>query len=278
MTRRGLVRHISGRLAPLYGEREAAGIAMILAEHLCGFSRREMIVEPEKEVTLPEGFEETMRQMENFRPVQYVVGRTEFYSREFRVGEGVLIPRPETEELVDWVISAVRGTPCRILDIGTGSGCIAVCLAAELPESSVSALDVSPLALDYARKNARLNGVSVDLVQGDILDEALDVGAFDVIVSNPPYVPASDAKSMCRNVLDYEPHSALFVPDDDLLLFYRAAAHFARRSLSAGGSLFFEVYENAAVQTASMLKNEEFADVEVRSDLNGKPRMIRCRK
>ena len=121
MTRRGLVRHISGRLAPLYGEREAAGIAMILAEHLCGFSRREMIVEPEKEVTLPEGFEETMRQMENFRPVQYVVGRTEFYSREFRVGEGVLIPRPETEELVDWVISAVRGTPCRILDIGTGS-------------------------------------------------------------------------------------------------------------------------------------------------------------
>ncbi|UKI39581.1 MAG: methyltransferase [Alistipes putredinis] len=108
------------------------------------------------------------------------------------------------------MISAVRGTPCRILDIGTGSGCIAVCLAAELPESSVSALDISPFALDYARENARLNGVSVDFVQGDILDEVLDVGAFDVIVSNPPYVPASDAKGMCRNVLDYEPHSALF--------------------------------------------------------------------
>ena len=278
MTRRGLVKHIMERLAPLYGEREASCIASVAAEYLCGFSRRDMIVDPEREVRLPGNFEDVVSQLENFRPVQYVVGRTEFCGREFCVGEGVLIPRPETEELVDWVVKTSDGGPCRILDIGTGSGCIAVSLATQLSESSVTALDISAQALDYARRNALLNGVSVDFVEGDILDERLDLGLFDIIVSNPPYVPASDAGRMCRNVLDYEPHNALFVPDDEPLLFYRAVSRFAHRSLRAGGRLFFEIYENAAHRTAAMLEDAGFADVEIRNDLNSKPRMIRCRK
>lgn len=278
MTRRGLVKHIAERLAPLYGGREASSIASVAAEYLCGFSRREMIADPEREVWLPENFEDVVSQLENFRPVQYVVGRTEFCGREFCVGEGVLIPRPETEELVDWVVKTADGGPCRILDVGTGSGCIAVSLAARLSGSSVTALDISAQALDYARRNAELGGVSVDFVEGDILDERLDLGLFDIIVSNPPYVPASDAGLMCRNVLDYEPHNALFVPDDDWLLFYRAVSRFAGRSLRAGGRLFFEIYENAAHRTAAMLEENGFYDVEIRNDLNSKPRMIRCRK
>ena len=278
MTRRQLVKHIADRLAPLYPQREAESIAMIVAQHMCGFTRRDMIVAPEVQVSVPEDFDAALSQLEAFRPVQYVTGSAYFYGRCFRVGEGVLIPRPETEELVDWVVKTADAGPCRILDIGTGSGCIAVSLAAELSESRVTGLDISERALDYARENARLNGVSVEFVEGDILDERLDAGVFDIIVSNPPYVPASDARSMCRNVLDYEPHSALFVDDDEKLLFYRAVARFAKRSLAGRGLLFFEVYEKAAEDTARMLEDTGFADVEIREDLNSKPRMIRCRR
>lgn len=276
MTRRELLKYVTERLSPLYGEREALGVAYIVAEHFCSFTRRDAIVEPDAEVVLPDDFDAVMLRLLSYCPVQYVTGWAEFYGRRFHVGSGVLVPRPETEELVAWILKT-RRTPCRILDVGTGSGCIAVTLAAELDGSNVCAVDISPDALAYARRNAADVGVSVDFRQADILDEALNQGEFDVIVSNPPYVPCSDAGSMCRNVTDFEPGQALFVPDDDILLFYRAIARFALRSLAPGGELFFEIYENAARLTGDMLSDMGFSDVEIREDINSKPRMIRCR-
>jgi len=277
MTRREIFELFAARLSPLYGIREARSAAGIVVQHFCGFTRRDLIVEPDAPAVFSGDMELVLRQLLDFRPVQYVVGRADFCGRAFEVGEGVLVPRPETEQLVDWIVKTTGDAACRILDIGTGSGCIAVSLAAQCPRCRVAGMDISEQALRYARRNAHLHGVKVDLAQADILDSTLEAGEFDIIVSNPPYVPASDAASMCRNVLDYEPHEALFVPDDDVLLFYRAAADFALRSLADGGSLFFEVYENAARQTAGMLAEKGFSQVELRSDLNSKPRMIRCR-
>ncbi len=278
MTRREVLDLFAGQMTPLYGSREAHSAAAVVAERFCGFTRRDYIVEPDAPAVFSGDAELVLRQLLDYRPVQYVVGQADFCGMTFEVGEGVLIPRPETEELVDWIAKSSGGAACRILDVGTGSGCIAVSLAAQMPHCRVTALDISEQALGYARRNARRNGAEVDFVHADVLDPSLDVGQFDIIVSNPPYVPASDASSMCRNVLDYEPHLALFVPDDDVLLFYRAVADLALRSLAPRGSLFFEVYENAARQTAEMLSGKGFSQVCLRDDLNSKPRMVRCRR
>ena len=263
-----------------YDEREAHSLALWAVEALTGADRVQQLVDPHREVEHVDmkEMERVEHELSEARPIQYIIGTTEFCGLQFAVGEGVLVPRPETEELVRWVAEECP-TARRILDIGTGSGAIAVSLAKVLPQAEVAAMDISEVALDYASRNAAANGVKVRVVQGDALSDW--AGAFeeqDVVVSNPPYVPASDRASMHRNVRDYEPELALFVPDDDLLRFYRSIADGATRALRTGGALYFEIYEGAAEQMIEMLTERGWTDIELRRDFNDKNRMIRCRK
>lgn len=263
-----------------YDEREAHSLALWAVEALTGADRVQLLVDPHREVEHVdmEEVERVEHELSEARPIQYIIGMAEFCGLQFAVGEGVLVPRPETEELVRWVAEECP-TARRILDIGTGSGAIAVSLAKLLPQAEVAAMDISEVALDYASRNAAANGVKVRVVQGDALSDW--AGAFeelDVVVSNPPYVPASDRASMHRNVRDYEPEMALFVPDDDLLRFYRSIADGAMRALRMGGALYFEIYEGAAEQMIEMLTERGWTDIELRRDFNDKNRMIRCRK
>lgn len=277
MTRAEVLAEVTCRLEPLYGRAEAASIARIVAEELCGFTFVQYISEPHAAASVPQNFGQMLQRLCEWCPVQYVTGRTEFLGRSFAVGPGVLVPRPETEELVRWVVGSCSG-PCRILDAGTGSGCIAVSLAAELPQAEVCAIDISERALDWARRNAQSAGVQVQFRKADMLDGRLCAGMFDAIVSNPPYVPLAERSQMLPNVTDYEPAEALFVPDDDPLLYYRAVAAFACRSLRPGGLLFFEIHRSAAPGLERMLRDMGFDDVQTRNDMNDKPRMMRCRR
>ena len=288
MTRRRFFNAVFEPLLSLYGEAEARAIAFRVCERIGGFSRLDMAVAPEVEAVYPAGVEgqaveRMIGELAEGRPVQYVLGTAPFFGREFRVGEGVLIPRPETEELVRWIVSDCRSVrPLRLLDIGTGSGCIALSLASELAGAEVSGMDVSARALAFARENAALLELPVDWFRGDVLDDTDPVWhtgkRWEVIVSNPPYVPDSDRQAMHVNVRDHEPSEALFVPDDDPLRFYRAIARRGRETLVEGGRLYFEIYERLAAETVRLLEQEGYGEVELRVDMNDKSRMIRCRK
>lgn len=275
-----IINRMKSAAAANYDEREAHSLALWAVEALTGADRVQLLVDPHREVEHVdmEEVERVERELSEARPIQYIIGTTEFCGLQFAVGEGVLVPRPETEELVRWVVDECP-TAQRVLDIGTGSGAIAVSLAKLLPKAEVTAMDISEVALDYASRNAAANGVKVRVVQGDALsDWASAFEELDVVVSNPPYVPASDRASMHRNVRDYEPELALFVPDDDLLRFYRSIADGATRALRTGGALYFEIYEGAAEQMIEMLTERGWTDIELRRDFNDKNRMIRCRK
>ena len=223
-----------------------------------------------------------MQRLEDGEPVQYIIGVADFCGRLFRVDSGVLIPRPETAELCRWIITTQKDrndvpSPS-VLDIGTGSGCIAVTLAAELPEAKVTAWDISEDALHVARENARCTDVDVTFEQCDILNVTADDRRWDMIVSNPPYICDKEKESMERNVLDYEPHQALFVPDDDPLRFYKAIARYASKSLKPGGILYFELNPLYAHQTEAMLQDEGFGKTELRQDQYGKQRFLKAMK
>lgn len=305
-TRRDMLRCIADRIAPLYDAREARSIALHLVADLTGMEPAALLADPDATPAI-EGLDAAVEQLAAGRPVQYVTGRTEFLGRPFAVREGVLIPRPETEELVAWIVreegrrgaQAKGGSVCettvlpdahargagsdcekivrklRILDVGTGSGCIAATLAAELPGAEVFAADLSTAALQLAEENARALGVTVTFRRADALHDlsAVFPERFDAIVSNPPYVPARDRAAMHPNVRDYEPAEALFVPDDDPLLFYRAIARAGRHMLRPGGRLYFEIYHPAAQAMQCMLGEEGYTDTVVREDLAGKRRM-----
>ena len=257
-TRRDLLGRISARLAPLYGARDARSIALVAVSELSGLSASALLTDPGAPLEIAE-LDDILSQLAAGRPVQYVVGRTEFCGRTFAVHEGVLIPRPETEELAAWIAQA-ETEAATLLDVGTGSGCIAATLALALPGAQVYAADISDTALETAARNCRALGAGVILRKADALSDLAEVfpGPFDVIVSNPPYVP----------------HEALFVPDDDPLRFYRAIARAGWRTLRPGGRLYFEIYERFADAMRRMLGEEGYTDTEVREDLNGKPRMI----
>ena len=274
-TRKEIVDRIAGAIAPLYDAREARSIALLAAAHLTGLPEAAFRTDPAAPARA-EGLELAIERLAAGCPVQYVVGSTECLGHDFIVREGVLIPRPETEELVDWIVRDEGGAPLRLLDVGTGSGCIAASLAAGMPGAEVAAADISPQALAVAAENFRRLGVRVDLRCADALTDLTEVfpGPFDVVVSNPPYVPEADRESMHANVRDYEPALALFVPDDDPLRFYRAIARAGRRMLRPGGRLYFEIYHLAAEAIRTMLGEEGYTAVTLREDLYGKPRMI----
>lgn len=279
-TRSEITAFIAEAVRGLYPEREARRIALTAAAALSGESEAKFLADPNQRVNI-DGVERCAAQLAAGCPVQYVTGKTEFCDMTFHVDGSVLIPRPETEELVLWAEQCAAGFQRpRILDVCTGSGCIAIVLAAHLPQAKVTALDISHTALETARRNAAMNGVSIRFIEDDALNgmPSLAGETFDIIVSNPPYIPHSEIESMHVNVTRYEPHEALFVDDADPLVFYRAIARAARTMLSEGGSLLFEVHEAWAERTAEMLRGEGFGQTEVRNDLFGKPRMTCSRR
>lgn len=273
-TRREILLRITQAIVELYGEVEARQIAeMVVLE--CGkISRNELLVEPNKELEIND-IDRIIHELQEWRPVQYVIGRAEFDGLEFEVTEGVLIPRPETEELVEWIASE-SAPDARVLDVGTGSGCIAISLSRRLKSSRVWALDISEKALCIARRNGQRYAPEVEFIEGDALADfsSLVSEKLDVVVSNPPYIPRSDVSGMRRNVTDYEPDNALFVEDSDPLIFYRSIARTARKMLKSGGKLYFEIYELYAAQMRSMLEDEGYTDITIREDFRGKERMV----
>jgi release factor glutamine methyltransferase len=210
------------------------------------------------------------------KPVQYVIGETEFYGCRIKVNENVLIPRPETEELVDWIIKLVPNKELTILDICTGSGCIPIALKKNLPKAEVAACDISHEALEMAMKNAVLNKTDVRFFYTNILNPTVSSwSTFDLIISNPPYVRNSEKQLMHKNVLEFEPHLALFVEDDEALIFYRKITELAKSKLKQGGFLFFEINEAYGKEIAELLEENGFKDVEIRKDMFGKDRMAK---
>lgn len=284
MKARTLISQLTEALTPLYGAREAQQIARYITADRAGLGDNLslLIADPDREIPLSEAEAEALKaRLVSGEPMQYVIGSTEFYGRTFRVDPRVLIPRPETEELVDWVRKAEPHAR-RLLDVGTGSGCIAISLSLELPEAEVVAVDLSEEALQVATANNTLLQGRVTFRQADALNGLETTFAeeekFDVIVSNPPYVPDADRAEMHCNVLDHEPHLALFVPDTDWLRFYRAIARAGQQLLRVGGALYFEIYHRAADAMRAMLLEEGYEAIEVRCDLQDKPRMVCARK
>ena len=282
----GMQRFISflqTRLSSGYTPGEIRTLTHWIMERVCGYTPAQLLLH--KNSILSESSrrkaEEIVLRLERGEPIQYVLGEGIFLGRTFRVAPGVLIPRPETEELVELMLAeTASGQRLRLLDVGTGSGCIAVSLAKALPEAEVEAWDVSERALEIARENARLHRVSVCFRRLDVL--TFDPGGrgdslFDGIVSNPPYVRRREMGVMAPQVLDHEPHEALFVPDDDPLLFYRAIGGIARKLLVPGGALWFEINADLGNETAALLGSFGFAGIRILRDLSGKERFVTAR-
>lgn len=273
-SRRDILHRLTAAASPLYGAEEARQIAEMIVCAKGGITRGELLTEPMRELEI-EGIDCIEADIAAWRPVQYIIGSAEFCGLDIAVREGVLIPRPETEELVDLVRREVRAD-ARLLDVGTGSGCIAVALASMLPEAEVWGLDISAEALSVAAENCRRHAPRVRLVEGDALGDfaSLFDCRFDAIVSNPPYIPSSDRGSMRANVTHHEPHMALFVDDDDPLVFYRSIAQRGRQLLVEGGRLYFEIYEHAADKLCRMLTDMNYAEVGAKTDFRGKQRIV----
>ena len=266
--------------AGLYDEVERCAVAERLCADLYGFGRFDVVMngDMEPENFHAEEFEERLQRVAQGEPVQYIVGSTEFYGRTFAVRSGVLIPRPETEELVALVVRENSLPNPRIIDLGTGSGAIAVSLACEIEGARVEALDLSEVAVEVASANATQNSANVKVQRGDIFLWEPQPESYDVIISNPPYIPMCERVEMARNVTDYEPSEALFVPDERPLVYYERIADVALVALSDGGRLYFEIHERLADETAQMLRDKGLCDVTLHKDMNGKPRMIVCTK
>ena len=279
MTIKQLTNDITQHLQPLYDPREAAAVASWYVCARLKMERYELVLhgnDPVDEALMAD-IQGDIEKMANGCPVQYVLGETEFYGLPFKVSPAVLIPRPETEELVQRIVQRYERKPVRIWDVGAGSGCIAISLAKMLPEAKVFATDISEEALKVARGNAELNRVEVTFARHDMSDDVhLPFGEtrFDVIVSNPPYIPASDRQRMHKNVVDFEPETALFVPDDDKLWCYRALARLAQKTLNPDGAVLMETYHDFHDELIALFSEQGFSDVQSIKDLNGRLRFI----
>jgi release factor glutamine methyltransferase len=275
------------KLADLYPEDEAIALFFVAIAHYLKLNRSAYLLKKEMEVVDSDlqKINGLLSALQEGKPIQYVIGETEFFGLPFRVNPSVLIPRPETEELVEWILAEVKQSEelryknaFHILDIGTGSGCIAISLKKNLPEAIVSGLDISAESLATAKENASLNQVEVAFMERDILDDAHAEPEimYSVIVSNPPYITLQEKQEMHQNVLKHEPHRALFVSNEEPLIFYEAIADFALKNLIPGGLLFFEINEYLAKETIDLLNRKSFNNITLRKDMQGKDRMVRA--
>ena len=284
MTIRQTITEINRQLSGQYPATEIDSFIHILFRHYCNMSSVEIHLQCEKKIsdTIVSEIMSALDQLIKHRPIQYILGETEFYGFKFEVSPDVLIPRPETEELVDWVIHEYdKNANLSMVDIGTGSGCIAVALAACFSNADIWAIDNSESALSVAQRNACKNKVKINFFPADILkDNTMEFHpeSLDVVVSNPPYITPAEQQMMHPNVLEYEPHSALFVLADDPLIFYRLITVFASKYLKDRGRLFFEINEKYPCEVSDMLKQYNFRDITVRKDINGKWRMVSALK
>ncbi len=274
-------RHYLQQLQSIYSLEEAAEIAALVFENKAGISRMGIMKSPEKMLNEAEEkmLNEALRELLEHKPVQHITGEAWFYNLKFAVNEHVLIPRPETEELVKWAIdgNAMQKGGISILDIGSGSGCIPVALKKNLPYADVVSIDISEDALAMARRNAAANNTAISFLQFDFLNkkEWGQLPLFDIIVSNPPYIPLNEKEKLDRNVTAYEPHTALFVPDNNPLVFYETINSFAKTHLKRNGKIYVETHEDYAKETATVFSTQ-FKTVEIKKDINGKERMVKA--
>ena len=261
-----------------FPKEEIEGLIRFIFWSIRDYTSTDLLLKKDELLTAEEEYRIRMivSRLKKKEPIQYILGETEFYGLRLKVTEDVLIPRPETEELVEQIIRNTSLSGPVILDAGTGSGCIAISLKKQLTEAEVIGTDISDKALDIARFNARSNQVQVKFSQQDLFDLPVpgSYSLLDILVSNPPYVTEKEKVFMQENVLKYEPHTALFVPDDDPLKFYRALAILGQKQLKKGGKVFFEINESYGKQCADLLKRHSFKNIETIKDLNGKERMI----
>lgn len=273
-----LINSFNQELESFYPKEEIRNFTGIILAHLLGFSRTDMLIKTDYELGEADRrfCMDALLKLKQQVPIQYIVGHTLFYGLTFYVDKNVLIPRPETEELVQWIIQDTEFTAPAILDIGTGSGCIPIALKKHMPQAKVTAWDISPKAITLAKRNAKANNVEIDFNLQDVLAPNIEISRkYDIIVSNPPYVRELEKKIMQDNVLKHEPHLALFVKDNDPLLFYRAISKLATQALNANGRLYFEINEALGKQTSHLMRNMGFKEVELGNDIFGKNRMVK---
>jgi release factor glutamine methyltransferase len=282
-------------LKGIYEESERSSISRLVLEACTGYNPSQLVLQKTEELstTREEKLTEMLRRLQQHEPVQYVLNKAWFFGLELYVDKNVLIPRPETEELVDWIIKQVKTSglnvfqrgltgadvtsQLKILDIGTGSGCIALALKKAMPRAEVWGCDVSEEALNVARRNGAALDIRVDFQGINFLDKIQQkfLPSVDIIVSNPPYIPLKDKDTMERNVLDWEPHTALFVPTDDALLFYKAIIGFAEKRLHQNGSIYLEIHEDLGNAVAGLFRSAGYEQVDIKKDMQGKERMVK---
>ncbi|MEE2699972.1 MAG: peptide chain release factor N(5)-glutamine methyltransferase [Bacteroidota bacterium] len=265
--------YFKNELRGIAQEGEIVSWAYISIEYLLGYNRSDCIINANRNLSkeVSDRFKRIVDSLKTNKPLQYILGETEFYGLKFKVNEHTLIPRPETEELVDWILQEEFSS---LLDIGTGSGCISVVLAKK-SNAKISAMDVSEEAINITKQNAKAHGVDIEFIQQDIF-KTTELPKVDVIVSNPPYILESEQDQMKKNVVDFEPHLALFVPDNDPLFFYRKIGQLAAKSLNCNGKLFFEINEKYDKEIIWLLEEIGFVDIELKKDINDKDRMIKA--
>ena len=277
-------KYIRETLSPLYPPGELRSMIHLIMTAVCHLTSPQQILCKDRKITEKEKNQITaiVERLKNHEPIQYILCETQFYSLPIQVNPSVLIPRPETEELVDLILTSTQDKSLQIIDIGTGSGCIAIALAKHLPSAQVFATDISDPALQTAVTNAKLNHTAIQFIQSDILDTPSAIaqipGMFHLIVNNPPYITNQEKETMEPNVLNYEPHQALFVPDNDPLLYYKAIARFARRKLAPEGLIYLEINPLYDLQICRVLHESGFLRTEIIRDLSGKNRMIKAQK
>lgn len=281
-TVKSVVEYFHLQLDAIYPKQEVDSFAFLSFNHYKGFTRSALIIKGNERLSESEllSFIRVVKRLKQSEPIQYILGETEFYGLNFKVNKAVLIPRPETEELVDWIIKSHENENLDIFDIGTGSGCIPVSLKMNISHSRVKAIDISQEALEVAKKNADLNKTEVEFTQLDISDENEweRLGKYDIIVSNPPYVLESEKELMEKNVLGYEPEIALFVKEDSPLVFYQHILKFAQTHLKDGGNIYFELNEKLGQSLIELCSSFGFSTCELKKDLRDKDRMLRCSK
>lgn len=265
-------------LLAYYDQREAESLLTILVQYFFGLSQSGLITNADFRLSESEMLQLhfAVKDLKKYRPVQYIIGETEFFDLKIKVNKAVLIPRPETEELVQLIINNEKQRDLNILDIGTGSGCIAIALKKNIPFAQLTGIDISDAAIELASENAENNKLNIAFAELNILDQRQWnlLGQFDIIVSNPPYVTNAEKNRMDNNVLNYEPHQALFVADNDALVFYKAISHFSENHLRQNGKIYFEINEEKGNEIVELAKSKNFVNVKLHKDINGKNRFV----